>query len=772
MQCHGFTNLQDVLGHIRSERLQIGGTDMAIHRWLTTCVGLIVLLLGIGHAAIARAAAEILQVRAAAHQDDGPGNETLPRIRIVLDVAAPRPGTASAVEIKPIPIDSGSAWAVRLNMPLSGRAEAQIRSLPRRIPGVVFDLAGDGAAGASVLTLRFEKPTALARHFVLPGRGGQQERVVLDFVPDTAPAPVVATHVAAEVRVAQAGQVAEQAAKQTAEQARAGSQAGAGAGAAAQRQALLSSPAMDFSGPSNSAQADTAQVALAQSLPSEAGAARPQETQPAPGGTPGQPQGQEQGEPGTVQGTEPGVFDVGPSAPQTGDENLPGTPEGQGAPQAGTQKQPAAPGGGEDLQAQERRVNLPRPQAEPAGALPMRNEDELPPPPTGSSPLTLWGFFEAEGRWFPQDSRDGAPDHLIGSMAMEPTIEYAWKGGSQFLRFTGFARVDTVVENRTHADVREAKYVGVFGPLELTAGLDRRFWGVTEAVHLVNIINQVDTLEDVDFEDYLGQPLISAAYTTRFGTFSGFYMPYFRERLFPTGEDRPNLPVHVNRELTQYESGDNNWHSDWALRWAMDAGPVDLGVSYFSGFSREPRLLLSFNSFGQPQLIPRYDLIDQVGVDLQATLGALLLKFEGIHRWDPVNDYAAFAGGFEYTLYGVSAAGADLGILAEYLYDERGKGTPLAPGIPPFSNVSPYDDDLFVGLRWSGNDIATTEILGGAILDLDTKSKAFVLEASRRLGANLRISLDGRFFTSVSTRDVLYPLGDDDFLQLKLQWHY
>ncbi|MCH8684199.1 hypothetical protein [Pedomonas mirosovicensis] len=390
---------------------------MAIHRWLTTCVGLIVLLLGIGHAAIARAAAEILQVRAAAHQDDGPGNETLPRIRIVLDVAAPRPGTASAVEIKPIPIDSGSAWAVRLNMPLSGRAEAQIRSLPRRIPGVVFDLAGDGAAGASVLTLRFEKPTALARHFVLPGRGGQQERVVLDFVPDTAPAPVVATHVAAEVRVAQAGQVAEQAAKQTAEQARAGSQAGAGAGAAAQRQALLSSPAMDFSGPSNSAQADTTQVALAQTLPPEAGAARSQETQPAPGGTPGQPQGQEQGEPGTVQGTEPGVFDVGPSAPQTGDENLPGTLEGQGAPQAGTQKQPAAPGGGEDLQAQERRVNLPRPQAEPAGALPMRNEDELPPPPTGSSPPHPVGLLRGGGALVPagQPRRRARPsDRLHG----------------------------------------------------------------------------------------------------------------------------------------------------------------------------------------------------------------------------------------------------------------------------------------------------------------------------------------------------------------------
>lgn len=650
---------------------------MTVHRWLICCIGLAAFCLQDAPAARAQAAplasaavaplaaSEVMQVRAALHRDGAtlasipssvPAGTDGPWLRLVFDVRGARPDAAATAQVRPVSAD-GREWAIVSPAPLSARAETQLRALPRRIPGLDVSLAREGSPSISKVVLRFEKPVALARNFLLPGRGGQQERLVLDFSPRMDPAPAVAI---------------------TAQQETAPAPAGLMPPAASAPLALLAQ--------------DTAQQ------PAEDKAAPDQQ------------------------------------------EQLPGRP---------------------------------RPQAEPATGLPLRrDEDELPPPPSGNSPLTLWGFFEAEGRWFPQNSRDGAPDHLIGSMAMEPTIEYSWSGGSQFLRFTGFARVDTVTENRTHADVREAKYVGAFGPLELTIGVDRRFWGVTEAVHLVNIINQVDTLEDVDFEDYLGQPLISAAYTTKLGTFSAFLMPYFRERLFPMGEDRPNLPIRVNRTLTQYSSGNNNWHPDWALRWSLREGPVDLGVSYFHGFSRDPQLLLNINSQGRPELIPRYNVIDQVGIDLQATLGSMLLKFEGIHRWDPVKDYAAFAAGFEYTFYGVSSGGADLGVLAEYLYDERGKGRPLIPGYPPFSNVSPYDDDIFVGLRWSGNDIASTEILGGAIFDLDTKGKAFVIEASRRIGQNLRISLDGRFFTSVSTRDILWPARDDDFIQLKLQWHY
>lgn len=654
----------------------------------------------------ALAANAVLQVRAAVHHDgaalaflppppsrsDASPTTTGQWMRIVFDLQTVRPGAADASGLRPARSADGLTWTFLLDAPLSARAETQLRALPRRISGLQVSLAREGSPSISKVTLRFQKPTALARHFLLPGRGGQQERLVLDFAPDTDPVHALAATPRQEIP-APAGVIPP---------------------AGAVPLALLAAP----------------------TAPGSQGNGLLQNRQASQGPREEQGPGEEQ-EPREEQGAN--------GEAQAPREQVPG----------------------------EQVPGRPRPQAEPADAMPLRrDEDELPPPPTGDSPLTLYGFFEAEGRWFPQDSRDGAPDHLIGSMAMEPTVEYSWKGGSQFLRFTGFARVDTVTENRTHADVREAKYVGVFGPLELTVGVDRRFWGVTEAVHLVNIINQVDTLEDVDFEDYLGQPLISATYTTQIGTISAFLMPYFRERLFPTGEDRPNLPIKINRTLTQYESGNNNWHPDWALRWSLREGPVDLGLSYFSGFSREPQLLLSFDTQGQPQLIPRYNLIDQVGIDLQATLGSMLLKFEGIHRWDPVKDYAAFAAGFEYTFYGVSKGGADLGVLAEYLYDERGKGRPLAPGIPPFSNVSPYDDDIFVGFRWSGNDIASTEILGGAIVDLDTKSKAFVVEASRRLGNNLRISLDGRFFTSVSTRDILWPAGDDDFIQLKLQWHY
>ena len=368
----------------------------------------------------------------------------------------------------------------------------------------------------------------------------------------------------------------------------------------------------------------------------------------------------------------------------------------------------------------------------------------------------LSGNIEAELRLFPQSSLAPKREDTDLSLSFEPRYEIESSDGNHFFTIAPFLRLDLRDRGRTHVDIRELNWTGVFGDFEVRVGVDKVFWGVTESIHLVDIINQDDIVEDIDDEDRLGQPMASLAYTSPFGTLTGYILPYFRERIFPGPNGRPGFSLPVDRSQTQFEASGENWHPDWAVRWSHAAGPFDIGIAHFSGTSREPRLLPGLDGDGNPVLIPRYDLIDQTSIDLQATVGAMLFKFEGITSDGPLGRIYALAGGFEYTAYGLMGGDSDLGILAEFLYDDRGSGGP-----------SPFEEDLFAGLRWSANDVQGTTLLAGAIFDLDTSSKAITIEASRRIGDSWRLSIDARLFTGAPPGDPLFLIRRDDFIQIR-----
>ena len=160
-------------------------------------------------------------------------------------------------------------------------------------------------------------------------------------------------------------------------------------------------------------------------------------------------------------------------------------------------------------------------------------------------------------------------------------------------------------------------------------------------------------------------------------------------------------------------------------------------------------------------LIPVYDTIDQTGRDVQATLGDWLWKFEAISRSGQGKRYAAAVAGFEYTLYGILDSSADLGLLTEYLYDERGSRA-----------TTPFEDDLFVGARLAMNDVASSELLAGVITDLSNGSRVFSVVASRRFGQHWKLNLEARLFSDISAEDLLAPQRDDDYAQLELVYYF
>lgn len=378
----------------------------------------------------------------------------------------------------------------------------------------------------------------------------------------------------------------------------------------------------------------------------------------------------------------------------------------------------------------------------------------------------LTGYVSAEGRWFFQDPLFPDQEDHNASLAAQPEYYHQWQNGSLFT-FTPFGRVDSADSERTHWDIRELYYLYPKDWWSFRVGVARVFWGATEFVHLVDVVNQTDLVEHIDGEEKLGQPLIQFSAMRGWGTLEIFILPYFRERTYPgsDGRLRPELVVDTDHPL--YESTGKENAKDILIRYSRTLGDLDFGVYFFKGTNRDPALVpadyLDPNDTGDPRLIPFYDRVDQFGVDAQWATGNWLWKFEGLYKSGYLDPFFAATGGVEYTFFGLGGGNTDVGLLAEYAYDHRGDD-------PEMTSI--YDNDAFFGVRLSPNDMASTLVLVGFMQDLDDSENAVIVEAGRRFGSHWRLSLDAWIFCNTPQESRIYDLRDDSFLRMELAYHF
>lgn len=387
-----------------------------------------------------------------------------------------------------------------------------------------------------------------------------------------------------------------------------------------------------------------------------------------------------------------------------------------------------------------------------------QNATKIPNPVSSGASGEWSGSISLQTRLFFNSPAFPEQDDQNVSAALEPDYYLEWANGNQSFAFSPFYRYDANDSKRTHADIRELYWRGEYGQTVFKAGVDVVFWGVTESQHMVDIINQTDWVEDIDGEEKLGQPMLNVDYLTdNWGAVQAYILPYFRDRTYPGEHGRlRNQPV-VTKSDAIYESGDKQKHTDFALRWSDSIGDWDIGLSQFRGTARDP-LLVPVVSAQSLTLAPLYLQIDQTSLDVQATKGAWLWKLEALYNDNSVEDYYATVGGFEYTHFGLHDTPADLGWLLEYHYDQRDENA-----------LSNLQNDLYAGVRLTGNDIASSRLLAGVLFDFDSHSTIGSVEAVRRLGESWTISLEARLFSNIEDKkDPLYPLKKDDYIELEL----
>jgi hypothetical protein len=258
----------------------------------------------------------------------------------------------------------------------------------------------------------------------------------------------------------------------------------------------------------------------------------------------------------------------------------------------------------------------------------------------------------------------------------------------------------------------------LFNPLELkyklehddynvVIGFDSVFWGVAESYNPVDILNRKNLLTTYETKDKLGEFMFAGEYFFENSTLSAYYLPKFYQQKFLDKDSATGFDIA--KHIIEDEK------NSYGVRYKHIIDNIDLGLSYFSGVSRNHQLIPTANAFNV-----YYPNITQIGLDLQLTTENALYKLEYANK-SYTNDkkYAAVVG-IEYMFI------ADIAIngLIEYLKSDE---------------LSVYQNDIMLGLRFDFEDEFGTEGLIGLIYDNEYSSKILTFSGSRRINNNSKI---------------------------------
>lgn len=400
-------------------------------------------------------------------------------------------------------------------------------------------------------------------------------------------------------------------------------------------------------------------------------------------------------------------------------------------------------------------------------------------PPELSASLTAEGILFRERAAYPEQRElaarrqpDFDPAFLYPSLAAESRL--AWSPFPQAnFAFAPLTRYDRYDRARTAFDVRELKLSAQAGDTRLRIGMDSESWGVMDFVNVTDFASQRDNLDAFLSKKKLAQLQAAAEFPAPYGygRLQVLAQTFFRPMEFPgpDGRLRPPLPIRV--EEATYGSDLERWRPEGGFRYSASLGQVDVNLTGFHGYAREPEMRLGLSA-GGPFLRPHYGLMNQAGMDAVSVVGDWVLRTEcalrggfrerdGDDGTEPDASYAASFGA-ERTLPGILGRTWDLTLISEYLIDTRAK-----------SLVTPFTHSLFAGARLTLNDSRSTEATGYYAHDWEADEPAlFVSELSSRLWERLKASIGGVWIIDPGPASPFRFLAQDSHITGRISFYY
>lgn len=247
------------------------------------------------------------------------------------------------------------------------------------------------------------------------------------------------------------------------------------------------------------------------------------------------------------------------------------------------------------------------------------------------------------------------------------------------------------------------------------------------------------------------------------GNFEFLVLPFFRDQTAPGNYGRLRTPVSYAVSPVRFEDAAGRTHLDLATRWSQRFSMGDLGVHYFRGTNRDPRItqddaaITAANSIGQ---VLNYDQMWQAGIDGNLIIGDWIFKGEYISRHTSFDTYYAVVGGFEYVFSQAFGSDTDINLFFERNIDARGYSSAV------------LQNDNFFGARFSFNDPQSTTFLIAIMRDQQDYAKSIRWEGTRRLTDKMSLKLNGFFFADVPDENLISTISHDTYYEVSVSYHF
>lgn len=305
--------------------------------------------------------------------------------------------------------------------------------------------------------------------------------------------------------------------------------------------------------------------------------------------------------------------------------------------------------------------------------------------------------------------------------------------------------------DQRYADLREATLAYDWHEMSITAGFTRVFWGVSEVINVVNVINQSDIRHNINGKEKMGQQHLSVQYNGDVSELQVLYIPVFREQVFG---QRPAFLLPIS-DTAIFENDRKD--GGWATRFKHFGEQSEWAIGYFSGTRRPPNLVISPESQSLTTFYPQTKNLLFDGVYLGDTFSPKLeLK---IGRELGEQFYSANLG-VEYPLYPDLWNINELTFVAEYLRDSR-----------ELEAETIGQNDIFIGVKGVIGTESEFRLIFGH--DLDMGSHYFEFSGQYRLNDYARLTFQAVGGVDVAQNDrLLFPLDNEKYTTVKVHYAF
>ena len=337
-------------------------------------------------------------------------------------------------------------------------------------------------------------------------------------------------------------------------------------------------------------------------------------------------------------------------------------------------------------------------------------------PVFGENYIEQYGSIKLSGTSFIQDiSNDNRKNSKLDS-----ELEYNFYLEKDNLEFKVQSKIKFGNPSlNDQINFNEAYVSGYRDNFDYLIGNNIIFWGKNEFFNPVDVINSQDYSKGLNKGVKIGQPMINFKRYLDIGDLD-LYLLYPTKNIYPLEKIRSQTALNFD-DYSKYSNSASNTNPGIGIRLSGYRDNIDYGLSMYNGNTKDPGLNII-----NGKIVPNYSEILQLGFDFQLTRDSDLYKSEIIYRSDQfdsnniLSDYYASNLGYEKTLFNFLQKNWDLGLLAEYTYDSRGRRSHTG-----------FQNDLFLGTTLALNDIQDTQSRFVVINDLDrqTRSMTFTYES-------------------------------------------